>query len=72
MYWQQAVFALTPFTVTGLALILQLPLFLGQTVVVMKEFEMKAMLDAIVHYKCDELWLVPRKHGRPLGAVERV
>lgn len=48
-------------SVTGIVQILQLPLVLNQQVVMMPKFNMKEMLDVIYKYKCDELWLVPRK-----------
>ncbi|KIW82269.1 hypothetical protein Z517_05296 [Fonsecaea pedrosoi CBS 271.37] len=47
------------FHITGLVQILQLPIVIDQEVVLMPKFEMKAMMDTIVKYKCDELWLVP-------------
>lgn len=47
--------------VTGIVQILQLPLTLNQEVVMMAKFNMQEMLDVIMKYKCDELWLVPRK-----------
>ncbi|KIW99599.1 uncharacterized protein Z518_11012 [Rhinocladiella mackenziei CBS 650.93] len=45
--------------ITGIVQILQLPLALNQEVVMMAKFNMQEMLDVIVKYKCDELWLVP-------------
>lgn len=48
-------------SVTGLVQILQLPIALNQVVVIMPKFEMQSMLDVIMKYKCDELWMVPRK-----------
>ncbi|OAG42492.1 hypothetical protein AYO21_03368 [Fonsecaea monophora] len=53
------------FHITGLVQILQLPIVIDQEVVLMPKFEMKAMMDTIVKYKCDELWLVPRKALSP-------
>lgn len=47
--------------VTGIVQIIQLPLALNQIVVIMAKFNMQEMLDVIYKYKCDELWLVPRK-----------
>lgn len=47
-------------TVTGLVQIMHLPALLNQEVVIMRKFTMKGMLDAIVKYKSNELWLVPR------------
>lgn len=52
---------LTKSLVTGLVQILQLPIVLDQQVIIMPKFDMKAMMEIIVRYKCDELWLVPRK-----------
>lgn len=40
---------------------MHLPALLNQEVVIMRRFTMKGMLDAIVKYKSNELWLVPRK-----------
>lgn len=50
--------------VTGIVQILQLPLALNQEVVIMGKFNMQEMLDVIDKYKCDELWMVPRKSNR--------
>ncbi|OAP57398.1 hypothetical protein AYL99_08136 [Fonsecaea erecta] len=47
------------FHITGLVQILQLPIVLDQQVILMPKFDMKGMMDTIVKYKCDELWLVP-------------
>lgn len=47
--------------VTGIVQILQLPLTLNQEVVMMSKFNMQEMLDVIVDFKCDELWMVPRE-----------
>ncbi|KAI1619265.1 hypothetical protein EDD37DRAFT_676002 [Exophiala viscosa] len=45
--------------ITGLIQILNVPIVLNQDVIVMPKFNMKQMLDVIVRYRCDELWLVP-------------
>ncbi|KIV88636.1 hypothetical protein PV10_08302 [Exophiala mesophila] len=45
--------------ITGIVQILQLPLTLNQEVVMMSKFNMQEMLDVIVNFKCDELWMVP-------------
>lgn len=50
-------------TVTGIVHILQLPLLLNQEVVLMAKFTMKSMLETVVKYQCQELWLVPRGFG---------
>lgn len=47
--------------VTGLVHILHLPLVLNQEVVLLAKFTTQSMLDAVVKYACEELWLVPRK-----------
>ncbi|KIY01306.1 uncharacterized protein Z520_02858 [Fonsecaea multimorphosa CBS 102226] len=47
------------FHITGLVQILQLPIVLDQEVILMPKFDMQGMMDTIVKYKCDELWLVP-------------
>lgn len=49
------------YKVTGLIQIMTLPAHINQEVILMSRFHMKRMLDAIVKYKSDELWLVPRK-----------
>ena len=51
--------------VTGIVQILQLPLTLNQEVVMMSKFNMQEMLDVIVNFKCDELWMVPRESLMP-------
>lgn len=38
-----------------------LPAHINQEVIIMAKFNMKDMLDAIVKYKSNELWLVPRQ-----------
>ncbi|KAH7012946.1 hypothetical protein EDB80DRAFT_638627 [Ilyonectria destructans] len=45
--------------ITGLVHLLHLPIVLGQDVVVMSKFDMKRMLDTVVKYTCNELWVVP-------------
>ena len=50
------------FHITGLVQLLQLPIVLNQIVVVLAKFDMKSMLDTIIKHRCDELWMVPRKH----------
>jgi acyl-CoA synthetase (AMP-forming)/AMP-acid ligase II len=47
--------------VTGIVQILAVPLVLNQEVVVMSKFKFEEMLEVIEQYKCDELWMVPRK-----------
>ncbi len=48
-------------SVTGIVQLLQLPLVLNQEVVVMGKFKLREMLQTIVRYRCEELWLVPRE-----------
>src|SRR5258708_1429954 len=48
-------------SVAGLVQIMIFPAHITQDVVVMEKFNMKKMLDAIVKYRSDELWLVPRR-----------
>jgi hypothetical protein len=48
-------------TVTGIVHLLHLPLLLHQDVVIMSRFNMDEMLKTIAAFKCEELWLVPRK-----------
>lgn len=52
---------LTKLLVTGLVQILHLPVLLDQEVIVMEQFTMTTMLQAITSYGCQELWVVPRK-----------
>ncbi|KAH8589605.1 4-coumarate:coenzyme A ligase [Bisporella sp. PMI_857] len=47
------------FHITGLIQIMTLPVHIGQNVILMKKFNMKNMLEAIVKYQAGELWLVP-------------
>ncbi|KAH6711195.1 hypothetical protein BKA61DRAFT_645348 [Leptodontidium sp. MPI-SDFR-AT-0119] len=47
------------FHITGLVQIMILPAHINQEVIIMAKFNMKDMLDAIVKYKSNELWLVP-------------
>ncbi|KAF2008866.1 CoA ligase-like protein, partial [Aaosphaeria arxii CBS 175.79] len=47
------------FHITGIVHILQLPVLLGQEVILMSKFTMQSMLDAVAKYRCEELWLVP-------------
>lgn len=46
--------------VTGLVHLIQLPPASGQDLVIMTTFDMKAMMEVIVRFRCTELWLVPR------------
>ncbi|CAI6095961.1 unnamed protein product [Clonostachys chloroleuca] len=45
--------------VTGLVHLIQLPPASGQDLVIMTTFDMKAMMEVIVRFRCTELWLVP-------------
>jgi 4-coumarate--CoA ligase len=47
--------------VTGFVQIMHLPVLLNQEVIIMQNFTLKGMLDAVVKYRSSELWLVPRK-----------
>lgn len=38
--------------------------------VIMAKFDMKQMMETIVKFKCDELWLVPRESA--LLSVKRI
>lgn len=58
-------------TVTGLAQIMHLPVLVNQDVVLVHKFNMKKMLDAIVKYRANELWLVPRQKSCLLAPVDR-
>ncbi|RKL19142.1 hypothetical protein BFJ68_g3417 [Fusarium oxysporum] len=44
---------------TGLVHLLHLPIVLEQQMVIMAKFDMKQMMETVVRFKCDELWLVP-------------
>jgi 4-coumarate--CoA ligase len=50
-------------TVTGLVQIMTLPVFLSQKVVLMRKYNLRSMLRAIVANEAEELWLVPRKRS---------
>ncbi|EWG55385.1 hypothetical protein FVEG_13392 [Fusarium verticillioides 7600] len=45
--------------ITGLVHLLHLPFVLEQQMVIMAKFDMRHMMETIVRFKCDELWLVP-------------
>ncbi|KAI8649664.1 hypothetical protein NCS55_01467000 [Fusarium keratoplasticum] len=47
------------FHITGLVHLLHLPIALQQDMVIMAKFNMTRMMQTIVEYRCDELWLVP-------------
>ncbi|KAH6677857.1 hypothetical protein F5X68DRAFT_224037 [Plectosphaerella plurivora] len=56
----KAVLGILPFYhITGLIHLLHLPVLLGQDLILLRQFKMSTMLEAISRYKCDELWLVP-------------
>lgn len=38
---------------------------MDQELVLMAQFDMKSMLEAVVKYRCEELWLVPRESRCP-------
>ncbi|CVL03459.1 hypothetical protein FPRO04_09749 [Fusarium proliferatum] len=57
---RRTVLGVLPFYhITGLVHLLHLPIVLEQQMVIMAKFEMKQMMETIVRFKCDELWLVP-------------
>ncbi|KAF5552615.1 phenylacetyl ligase [Fusarium mexicanum] len=57
---RRTVLGVLPFYhVTGLVHLLHLPIVLEQQMVIMAKFDMKQMMETIVRFKCDELWLVP-------------
>ncbi|KAL1892203.1 hypothetical protein Sste5346_007159 [Sporothrix stenoceras] len=45
--------------ITGLLQLIHLPVMMDQELVLMAQFDMKSMLEAVVKYRCEELWLVP-------------
>ncbi|CAK7231499.1 hypothetical protein SBRCBS47491_007950 [Sporothrix bragantina] len=45
--------------ITGLLQLIHLPVMMDQELVLMAQFDMPSMLDAVVKYRCEELWLVP-------------
>ncbi|KAF4468992.1 phenylacetyl- ligase [Fusarium albosuccineum] len=47
------------FHITGLVHLLHLPIALQQDMVIMAKFDMARMMQTIVEFRCDELWLVP-------------
>ncbi|PVH71102.1 acetyl-CoA synthetase-like protein [Cadophora sp. DSE1049] len=47
------------FHITGLVQIMIFPVHINQEVIIMARFNMKNMLDAVVKYRSEELWLVP-------------
>ncbi|UPL03165.1 hypothetical protein LCI18_014099 [Fusarium solani-melongenae] len=47
------------FHITGLVHLLHLPIALQQDMVIMAKFDMTRMMQTIVEFQCDELWLVP-------------
>ncbi|RKK07890.1 hypothetical protein BFJ66_g8380 [Fusarium oxysporum f. sp. cepae] len=57
---RRTVLGVLPFYhITGLVHLLHLPIVLGQQMVIMAKFDMKQMMETVVRFKCDELWLVP-------------
>ncbi|KAF5566247.1 phenylacetyl ligase [Fusarium napiforme] len=57
---RRTVLGVLPFYhITGLVHLLHLPIVLNQQMVIMAKFDMKQMMETIVRFKCDELWLVP-------------
>ncbi|KAF5591071.1 phenylacetyl ligase [Fusarium pseudoanthophilum] len=57
---RRTVLGVLPFYhITGLVHLLHLPIVLDQQMVIMAKFDMKQMMETIVRFKCDELWLVP-------------
>lgn len=52
---------MSPSTVAGLSQLVFCPIFLNSEVVILAKFEMRAMLEAVVKYKINEMWLVPRE-----------
>ncbi|KAF5973534.1 hypothetical protein FBULB1_8280 [Fusarium bulbicola] len=57
---RRTVLGVLPFYhITGLIHLLHLPIVLEQQMVIMAKFDMKQMMETIVRFKCDELWLVP-------------
>ncbi|KLO79038.1 phenylacetyl-CoA ligase [Fusarium fujikuroi] len=57
---RRTVLGVLPFYhITGLVHLLHLPILLEQQMVIMAKFDMKQMMETIVRFKCDELWLVP-------------
>ncbi|KAH7169889.1 hypothetical protein EDB81DRAFT_676226 [Dactylonectria macrodidyma] len=57
---QNTVLGILPFYhITGLVHLIHLPVLLGQDVVIMDKFNMREMLNTVVKYKCNELWVVP-------------
>ncbi|KAF5243417.1 hypothetical protein FANTH_8239 [Fusarium anthophilum] len=57
---RRTVLGVLPFYhITGLVHLLHLPIVLEQQMVIMARFDMKQMMETIVRFKCDELWLVP-------------
>jgi hypothetical protein len=51
--------------VTGLVHLIHLPVVLEQDIVLMDRFDMRKMLNTVVKYTCNELWVVPRMHQIP-------
>ncbi|CAK7202399.1 hypothetical protein SEUCBS139899_005122 [Sporothrix eucalyptigena] len=45
--------------ITGLLQLIHLPVMMDQELVLMAQFDMPSMLEAVVKYRCEELWLVP-------------
>ncbi|EMT71965.1 4-coumarate--CoA ligase-like 5 [Fusarium odoratissimum] len=57
---RRTVLGVLPFYhITGLVHLLHLPIVLEQQMVIMAKFDMKQMMETVVRFKCDELWLVP-------------
>ncbi|KAF4341632.1 phenylacetyl ligase [Fusarium beomiforme] len=69
---QRTVLGVLPFYhITGLVHLLHLPIVLEQQMVVMAMFNMKQMMEAIVKFRCEELWLVPPQ-GYDLSFVKQL
>ncbi|KAG5808559.1 hypothetical protein H9Q74_002516 [Fusarium xylarioides] len=57
---RRTVLGVLPFYhITGLVHLLHLPIVLEQQMVIMAKFDIKQMMETILRFKCDELWLVP-------------
>ncbi|KPM45610.1 hypothetical protein AK830_g935 [Neonectria ditissima] len=57
---QNTVLGILPFYhITGLVHLIHLPVVLEQDIVIMDKFDMRKMLNTVVKYRCNELWVVP-------------
>lgn len=52
---------MSPAAVAGLSQLVFCPIFLNAEAVILAKFEMRSMLEAVVKYKINEMWLVPRE-----------